>query len=92
MDNCFKQIHPTRQERVRIQSRRQVFAGFLRYVTLGLLSAVYVFIFATRNRLVRENRCINNGICCDCRVFERCVLPQALSAKQVLKEKNNDKK
>jgi len=32
----------------------------------------------------REGKCINDGVCRGCQVFETCGLPQALSAKQVL--------
>ena len=66
------------------QSRRQLLAGVLRYATLGLLGAVGGSVVARRRRLVREGKCINSGICRGCEVFERCGLPQALSAKEVL--------
>ena len=66
------------------QSRRQLLAGVLRYATLGLFGAVGGSVVAKRRRLVREGKCINSGICRGCEVFERCGLPQALSAKQVL--------
>lgn len=64
--------------------RRELFAAVLRYVTLGALGAVGGSVLAKRRRFVREGKCINRGICRGCEVFERCGLPQALSAKQVL--------
>jgi hypothetical protein len=66
------------------QSRRQLLAGVLRYATLGMLGTAGGFVVARRRRLVREGKCINSGICRGCEIFEKCDLPQALSAKQVL--------
>ena len=68
----------------KVQNRRKVLADAVRYSTLGLLSAVGGWAFAKRRRLVREGKCVNTGICRGCRVYEKCGLPQALSAKQVL--------
>jgi len=65
-------------------SRRQLLAGVLRYATLGTLGAVGVSVVAKRRRLVREGKCINSGICRGCEILEKCDLPQALSAKEVL--------
>ena len=67
-----------------VQNRRKVLADAVRYSTLGLLSAVGGWSYIKRRRLVREGKCINLGICRGCRVYEKCGLPQALSAKQVL--------
>ena len=66
------------------ETRRQLLAGALRYVSLGLLGAVGGSVFAKRNRLVREGKCINHSLCRGCTIFERCSLPQALSAKGVI--------
>jgi len=67
-----------------MQSRRELFAGVTRYATLALMGVVGGSILAKRSRLVREGKCINNGICKGCKVFEKCILPQALSAKEAL--------
>ncbi len=67
-----------------MQSRRRLLECTLRYSTLGLLGAVGGWAFAKRGRLIREGKCVNGGICRGCRVYEKCGLPQALSAKQVL--------
>ena len=72
MKKDFKQMH----------SRRELFAGIFRYATLGLLGMVGGSVVAKRRKLVREGKCINSGICRGCEVFERCSLPQALSAKE----------
>lgn len=64
------------------RNRRQLLAGTLRYMTLGLLGTVGGSVVAKRRRLVREGKCINSGICRGCEVFEDCSLPQALSAKE----------
>ena len=68
------------------QSRRGLLAGALRYSALGLLGAVGGWAFAKRGRLIREGKCVNDWICRGCRVYEKCGLPQALSAKQVLQK------
>ncbi len=70
-----------------VQNRREMLGRVLRYATLGLLGAAGGFGFAKRRRLVREGKCISRGICRGCEVFEKCGLPQALSAKQVLENR-----
>lgn len=67
-----------------VLSRRDFFAGALRYVTLGFLIAGGAVVFAKRQRLVRNGQCINNGFCDSCKVLQRCELPAAESAKKVL--------
>ncbi len=67
---------------VQKQSRRQLLEAALRYGTLGLFGAAGGTFFAKRRRLVREGKCINDGICRGCEVLETCGLPQALSAKE----------
>ncbi|HIJ52169.1 MAG TPA: hypothetical protein HPP66_03320 [Planctomycetes bacterium] len=74
---------------VQVQSRRQLLAAALRYGTLGLLGAAGGAAFARRRRLLREGKCINDGVCRGCEAFERCNLPPALSAKEVLTELND---
>jgi hypothetical protein len=64
------------------QGRRQLLATALRYATLGLLGAAGASVVAKRRRLVREGKCINEGICRGCEVLETCGLPAALSAKE----------
>lgn len=66
----------------KMQSRRELFAGILRYVTLAMLGIYGGFFVVKRRRLAREGRCINSGICSGCEVFEECSLPAALSAKE----------
>jgi len=69
-----------------IQSRRQFFVSILRYASLGLLSAAAASVFAKRCRLMRDGRCINNGLCTGCEIFDECDLPRVLSQKQDLRE------
>jgi len=69
----------------KVQSRRELFAAILRYVTLGTLGAIGGSVFTKRRRLAQNGICINNGICRGCGIFEECSLPQALSAKQLQK-------
>ncbi|MHC4459644.1 MAG: hypothetical protein ACYS0I_21600 [Planctomycetota bacterium] len=64
------------------QNRRHLLAAVLRYATLGLLGAAGITAFSKRRRLVREGKCINDGICRGCEILETCGLPLALSAKE----------
>ncbi|HUW17937.1 MAG TPA: hypothetical protein VMW16_01390 [Sedimentisphaerales bacterium] len=72
--------------------RRELLTGVVRYAALGLLGAAGGAVLAKRRRLVREGKCVNGGICRRCEVFEKCGLPQALSAKEVLVRTGNDGK
>jgi len=74
---------------IQVQNRRQLLEAVLRYGTLGLLGAAGAAAVTRRRRLVREGKCINDGVCRGCQVFETCGLPQALSAKQVLARMGN---
>ena len=66
--------------------RRYVLRAALRIATFGLLGGVGAAAIAKRQRLVREGKCVSFGICRDCKVYEDCRLPQALSRKQLLTE------
>jgi hypothetical protein len=65
-------------------SRRELFAGALRYAALGLLTTGGAVLFAKRRRLLREGICINDRFCDGCTILQQCTLPKALSAKKVL--------
>lgn len=67
-----------------VLNRRDFFAGALRYVTLGLLTAGGAVVFAKRQRLVRAGQCINNGICDRCKVLQKCELPAAVAVRKNL--------
>jgi hypothetical protein len=62
---------------LRVESRREFFRATARYAVLGLVTAAG---YAVGKR--SGHTCINRGICGGCGQFERCILPQALSAKQ----------
>ncbi len=67
-----------------LQNRRKMLVEVLRYAVLVIFGAGGGFVFTNRRRLIREGKCLNDGICRGCVVFESCNLPCALSAKQVL--------
>ena len=67
-----------------VRNRRELFAGFLRYASLGVLTAGAAGIFAKRRRLVWQGKCVNSGTCAGCEMLARCDLPRALSAKEAL--------
>ena len=54
----------------------------VRYATLGVIGVSGGMLVSKRRRLVKENKCINKGICSGCGEFDGCGLPQALSAKR----------
>ena len=61
-------------------NRRDFLRNGLRYTLLGGVAAA-VGTLAARS----GQTCVNEGICRGCAAFDDCVLPQAASAKQVLK-------
>jgi len=71
------------------KSRRELLRCVLRYGTLGLIGAAAGGTAVKRRRLYREGKCVNGGLCRDCRVFDGCGRPAALSAKKVLGSKSN---
>jgi len=66
-------------------TRRQFFSGVLRKASLTLLGAGGGAAVVKRRRLLREGKCLNQGICSGCEVFEECGLPRALSVKLAMK-------
>jgi hypothetical protein len=64
-------------------SRRELFAGALRYAAMGLLTTGGAVLVAKRRRLLREGICINNRLCDGCAILQQCTLPVALSAKKI---------
>ncbi len=63
-------------------TRRQLLRRVLRHASLAVLGAGGGLAVIKRRRLVREGKCINNGVCSGCGAFDECGLPRALSAKQ----------
>ena len=70
----------------KVQNRRQLFTSVLRYAALGVLGAVGGFAFTKKRRLAKRGICINREICRNCRIFEECGLPPALSIKTTFEE------
>lgn len=63
------------------KNRRELLAGGVRAGLLGLLGLAGGAAVAKRRRLIKEGKCVNRSLCCDCNVFDDCSLPAALSAK-----------
>ena len=70
-------------------SRRDLLAGGLRFAALGALASAGTAAIIKRQILVKDGKCISDGICRGCEVLDACPLPQALSAKKVLGPQNN---
>jgi len=65
-------------------ARRQFFRGILHNVSLVLLGTAGGVAAVKRGRLMREGKCVNQGICSGCEAFEDCGLPRALSVRHVI--------
>ena len=63
--------------------RRTALTAGVRYGAAGLLAAFGIGAIAKRRRLY-DGRCVNRSVCRDCRLFERCGLPLALSSKRAI--------
>ena len=74
---------------MKMRNRRQIMTGVLRYAVLSLVGFFAGSEIVKRRRLIKEGKCINLGICRDCKLYEGCRLPAALSKKQFFIEKNN---
>jgi len=69
-----------------VKKRRDFLGSSLRFASMGLFGSM-VFGSARKNKkLIRENKCVNRGICSSCQIFNDCSLPQALSAKNDLEK------
>jgi hypothetical protein len=65
-----------------LTSRRELFRGALRALTLGGLGYIAVGQLTKRVDPDQQEKCFNQGICGKCRLLANCNLPQALSARQ----------
>ncbi len=68
----------------KVHARRRFITRALRNASLALLGIGSGAVVVKRRRLLREGKCLNQGICRDCTVFEDCGLPRALSTRTVL--------
>ncbi len=69
-----------------INKRRNFLLSSARLAVMGLFGSMVFGTVRKNKRLIRENKCVNRGLCCNCGVFNDCSLPQALSAKNAQKE------
>jgi len=70
--------------RASVPARRSFFQQTLRNASLALLGLAGGATVLKRRRLLREGKCLNLGLCRDCKVFDDCGLPRALSTRNVL--------
>jgi len=69
------------EDSIKRRDRRAAVTGALRYGAAGLLAAFGVGA-AVKGRRLYDGRCVNRSVCRDCRIFETCGLPLALSARR----------
>lgn len=69
--------------RASVPARRALLVRVLRNASLAVLGLAGGAVVIKRRRLLREGRCLNQGICRDCDVLDECGLPRALSVKSV---------
>ncbi len=70
--------------RASLPARRQFIRRVLRHASLVVLGLAGGAVVLKRRRLLREGKCLNQGICRACGVFDDCGLPRALSTRSVL--------
>ena len=75
-----------------IQSRRDLLTKAFRYTILAVLGVISAVISTKRHKLIQQGGCINREICSDCEAFEKCDLPQALMAKEVIARESDGRK
>ncbi len=68
----------------KVHVRRRFITRALRNASMALLGIGGGGAIVKRRRLLREGKCLNQGICRDCTVFDDCGLPRALSTRSVL--------
>lgn len=66
------------------QTRRELLRSAVRILSLGGISALCLIAKIRIGAPGTGDGCINQGICGPCGVFDKCSLPQALSAKEGL--------
>ena len=71
-------------------SRREMLLGGLRYAALTAIGAGCVTVGFKRRRLLREGKCLNNGVCPQCDVLSECGLTQARSVREAISEDNDE--
>ena len=69
------------------RSRRDFFGGVVRGAALGAVAAVSYVLLKRNRRGLPEQKCISRGFCRDCRVFDDCELPQAMTIKHGMAKK-----
>jgi hypothetical protein len=70
--------------KVSVPARRLFITRMLRNASLAVLALAGGAVVVKRRRLLREGKCLNQGICRGCGVFGDCGLPRALSTRSVL--------
>ena len=70
--------------RASVPARRLFITRALRNASLAVLGLAGGAVVMKRRRLLREGKCLNQGICRACEVFADCGLPRALSTRSVL--------
>ncbi len=70
--------------RASVPARRLFITRVLRNASLAVLGLAGGAVAVKRRRLLREGKCLNQGICRACAVFGDCGLPRALSTRSVL--------
>lgn len=73
-------------------NRREFFASLGRSAALAVIAAGAVLAGLRRCRAGRQGGYINRSVCGGCEYFADCTIGQALFAKTVLPESDNDKR
>ena len=63
-------------------NRRSLFIRGLRQTAVAALAVGGGAVWAKRRKLLREGKCVAQGVCSGCSVLAECGLPRALSTKK----------
>jgi len=74
---------------MKTENRREIFKSAGRMLAMGVFASASVCAGLKQRRLLRDGKCINQGLCNKCRGFETCGIPRARSVRSALKGKDS---
>ena len=64
------------------RTRRNFLGGVVRGAAMGAIATVSYVLLKRNGRAMPEQKCTYRGFCRDCRAFDDCELPQAMTIKR----------
>jgi hypothetical protein len=78
---------PVSETQDKNSSRRDFLGGVVRGAALGAIAVVSAVLVGRNRKAGPDQKCISGGFCRDCRAFNDCELPQAMTIKRGTGEK-----